>query len=383
MCSSDLLHTGGEPVDTVSVAEELRRAGALDSSGGRSSLIRIQAATPASANAAHYAQIVAELAMLRQLISTASMIQETAYAAEEDVDETIDMAEAVIFEVAERPVSDSLIQLYPALQTTMEQLEALYDRDSDLVGTATGFRDLDSILLGLHPSTLSIVAARPGQGKTSFCLGLAQHIALDAQRPVLVFSMEMGHLELTKRLLAAEANDRLSELEPLLVTLAQQRVQLIRLRDRMLGAEAEEVADDGTAVRAVEPAAACPPPELRRVGRFLERVARADERGHVDAVVRPGGRGRVHSHVQFSSLVRPRRGWSGFRRAALPSARPYPAARQVARGRGFSGAAVNSLQRRSPKRSASLRGGAGNGAWRPGFTHSELHGFHVEAGALR
>jgi len=199
------LHTAGEPVDTVTVAEELRRAGELDATGGRHALERIQAATPASANAAHYAQIVAELAMLRQLISTANMIQETAYAAEEDVDETIDRAEAAIFEVAERRVSDSLIHLYPALTATMEQLERLYDRESDLVGTATGYRDLDSILLGLHPSTLSIVAARPGQGKTSFVLGLAQHIALDARRPVLVFSMEMGHLELTKRLLAAEA----------------------------------------------------------------------------------------------------------------------------------------------------------------------------------
>ena len=95
--------------------------------------------------------------------------------------------------------------MYPALEETMDQLETLYDRESDIVGIATGFHDLDSILLGLQPSTLSIVAARPGQGKTSFALGLAQHVALHGRKPVLFFSMEMGYLELTKRLLAAEA----------------------------------------------------------------------------------------------------------------------------------------------------------------------------------
>src|SRR3954470_23279502 len=199
------LHSRGEPVDPVTVAEELRRTSQLDSMGGRQTLLRIQAGTPASANAAHYAQIVAELAMLRRLIETAGEIQEMAYTTDDAVDDTLDGAEAAIFEVAEKRVTDSLVPLYPALEQTMNQLEALYDRESDIVGIATGFHDLDSILLGLQPSTLSIVAARPGQGKTSFALGLAQHVALHGRKPVLFFSMEMGYLELTKRLLAAEA----------------------------------------------------------------------------------------------------------------------------------------------------------------------------------
>ncbi|HTL86413.1 MAG TPA: replicative DNA helicase [Acidimicrobiia bacterium] len=199
------LHSRGEPVDPVTVAEELRRASKLDDLGGRPTLMRIQAATPASANAAQYAQIVSELAMLRGLIQTAGEIQEMAYAAEDTVDETLDAAESAIFEVAEKRVTDSLMPLYPALEQTMDQLEALYDRDSDIVGVATGYHDLDGILLGLQPSTLSIVAARPGQGKTSFALGLAQNVAIHARQPVMFFSMEMGYLELTKRLLAAEA----------------------------------------------------------------------------------------------------------------------------------------------------------------------------------
>ncbi len=199
------LHSRGEPVDPVTVAEELRRSSQLDQLGGRQTLLRIQASTPASANAAHYAQIVAELSMLRKLIETAGGIQEMAYAAEDAVDETLDRAEAAIFEVAEKRVTDSLVQLYPALNETLDQLEALYQRESDVVGTATGFRDLDGLLLGLQPSTLSIVAARPGQGKTSFALKIAQNVAVRARKPVLFFSMEMGYLELTKRMLASEA----------------------------------------------------------------------------------------------------------------------------------------------------------------------------------
>jgi len=199
------LHSRGEPVDPVTVAEELRRSGQLEQLGGRQTLSRIQAATPASANATHYAQIVAELAMLRRLIETAGGIQEMAYAAEDAVDETIDRAEAAIFEVAERRVADTIMMLHPALEETMDQLHAMYDREGDVVGTATGFHDLDAMLLGMQPSTLTIIAARPGQGKTSLALGMAQHVALHGRKPVLFFSMEMGYLELTKRLLAAEA----------------------------------------------------------------------------------------------------------------------------------------------------------------------------------
>ena len=199
------LHSRGEPVDPVTVAEELRRASQLEQLGGRQTLVRIQASTPASANASHYAQIVGELSMLRRLIETAGGIQEMAYAAEDAVDDTLDRAEAAIFEVAERRVADTLMPLYPALEETMNQLEALYGHQGDIVGTATGFRDLDALLLGMQPSTLTIIAARPGQGKTSLALGMAQHVALHGRKPVLFFSMEMGYLELTKRLLAAEA----------------------------------------------------------------------------------------------------------------------------------------------------------------------------------
>ncbi|MGH8983300.1 MAG: replicative DNA helicase, partial [Acidimicrobiia bacterium] len=199
------LYGQGEPVDPVTVAEELRRAELLDALGGKATLLRIQAGTPASANAGHYAGIVSELALLRRLIAVAGDIAEMGYEAPDDVTETLDRAESLVFEVAERRVAESLTGISDALQTTLDQLESLYGRDSDITGVPTGYLELDDLLLGLQPSTLITVAARPGAGKTSFALGAAANVALVSRRPTLFFSMEMGNLELTKRLLAAEA----------------------------------------------------------------------------------------------------------------------------------------------------------------------------------
>ncbi len=200
------LYGQGEPVDPVTVAEELRRADLLDSLGGRTTLLRLQAATPASANATHYAKIVNELALLRRLIGVAGDIAEMGYDDSREVVETLDRAESLVFEVAERRVSESMIRVSDALQTTLDQLEALYDSTGDITGVPTGYTDLDHLLLGLQPSNLVVVAARPGAGKTSLALGAAANVAMQARRPVLFFSMEMGTLELTKRLLAGEAH---------------------------------------------------------------------------------------------------------------------------------------------------------------------------------
>lgn len=199
------LYGVGEPVDPVTVADELRRADLLDLVGGRAALMRLQAETPASANAGHYAKIVNELALLRRLIGVASDIAEMGYDVSGEVTETLDRAEALVFEVAERRVSDSMIGVSDALQHTLDQLEQIYGNTERITGVPTGYNDLDDLLLGLQPSTLVVVAARPAAGKTAFSLGAAANVAMVARRPVLFFSMEMGTLELTKRLLAAEA----------------------------------------------------------------------------------------------------------------------------------------------------------------------------------
>jgi replicative DNA helicase len=199
------LYGQGEPVDPVTVAEELRRAELLEAMGGKGTILRIQASVPASSNAAHYAKIVTDLALLRRLIGVAGEIAEMGYDNPEDVPDTLDRAEALVFEVAERRVSDTLVGLHSSLQDALDQLEAMYGRDGDVTGNPTGFHDLDDLLLGLQPSALNVVAARPAMGKTAFALSVAANVALVARKPVLFFSMEMGHAELTKRLLAAEA----------------------------------------------------------------------------------------------------------------------------------------------------------------------------------
>lgn len=207
------LYGQGEPVDVVTVAEELRREGLLEALGGRGTLLRLQAATPASANAAHYAQIVAELALLRRLIAVAGEIAEEAYSQPDDVTETVDRAEALVFEVAQRRVSESMVPVLHTVTEALEQLEALYGRNDPITGVPTGYVDLDHMLLGLQPSNLVVVAARPGMGKTAFALGAAVNVAIETNQPVLFFSMEMGALELTKRVLAALARVPLRKLQ--------------------------------------------------------------------------------------------------------------------------------------------------------------------------
>ena len=201
----------GEPVDPVTVADQLRRAGLLDAVGGPAALVTLQAGTPAVGSASRYGRIVEEHAMLRRLIGVAGEIAEMGYEMPDDITTTLDKAETLVFEVANRRLSSSLKAIYPALQESLEQLEALFERDGAMTGVPSGYIDLDEVLLGFQPSNLIVVAARPGQGKTSFALGAASHVALETRKPVVFFSMEMGYLELTQRMLASEAgvNSRL------------------------------------------------------------------------------------------------------------------------------------------------------------------------------
>ena len=207
------LYALGEPVDPVTVAEELRRVDLIDALGGRATLLRLQAQTPASANAVHYAKIVNELALLRRLIAVAGDIAEMGYTDTGEVIETLDRAESLVFEVAQHRVTDSMTNVHDALQMTLDQLESLFGTDGEITGARTGYTELDNMLLGLQPSNLIVVAARPGAGKTAFALGAAASVAMTARRPVMFFSMEMGVLELTKRLLAAESRVDLRRLQ--------------------------------------------------------------------------------------------------------------------------------------------------------------------------
>src|SRR5437588_2730329 len=199
------LYGQGEPVDPVTVAEELRRADLLEAMGGTATLISLQAGTPATTNASRYARIVEEHALLRRLIAVAGEMAEMGYELPDDVPGALDRAEAMVYEVAERRVTDSQAPIRELLEKTLDHIEALYEPREAVTGVPTGYRDLDELLAGLQPSNLIIVGGRPASGKTSWALGAAAHAALHADRAVLLFSLEMSHLELTQRLLCGEA----------------------------------------------------------------------------------------------------------------------------------------------------------------------------------
>ncbi|MBU6317467.1 MAG: replicative DNA helicase, partial [Acidobacteria bacterium] len=199
------LMANGQPVDVVTVADELRRAGLLDDIGGAQALNELQNATPAISNAGRYAKIVQDTALLRKLISVAGDITEMAYLEPDDVTKALDEAESKVFEIAEDRVVDSTRPLSDLISPVMDRLQETFEQGASITGTATGLNDLDELLSGLQPSTLNIVGARPAMGKTALGLGIATHVAKSTNRPVLVFSLEMGHDELTQRILSSEA----------------------------------------------------------------------------------------------------------------------------------------------------------------------------------
>ena len=209
----------GDPVDTITVAEELSKLGLLDQAGGVEALHALQNATPAISNAASYARIVQDAAMLRRLILTAADISEIGYSRPDNVDDALDDAESRVFRVADRRVVDSYRDIGELMKLAVDRIEENFARGDTITGIATGYNDLDELLSGLQPSTLNIIGARPSMGKTALGLGMATHVAKHSGRPVLVFSLEMGHVELTQRILSSEAevdsqkirNGRLSE----------------------------------------------------------------------------------------------------------------------------------------------------------------------------
>ena len=199
------LNTNGAPIDVVTVADELRRSGLLDAVGGAQALLEMQNATPAISNVGRYAKIVQDTALLRRLIAVAGEVAELGFSEHDDVAKAIDEAESKVFEIAERRVTTSTREINDLLAETMDQLQKTCERGDTITGVPTGFADLDEVLSGLQPNTLNIIGARPAMGKTALGLGIAVNVAKATNLPVLVFSLEMGHAELTQRILGSEA----------------------------------------------------------------------------------------------------------------------------------------------------------------------------------
>ena len=199
------LFNKGEPVDLVTACEELESRSLLNKVGGAAYLATLANMTPTAAHVKHYAGIVKEKSLLRRLIQSATTIVGKCYGYLDDVEEFLDEAEQMIFDVARSKDTKNFIPLKDALEQTFEKLERLYERKSGITGLSTGFTDLDNITSGLQDSDLIIIAARPSMGKTTLALNIAHQIAVKEKLPVAFFSLEMSGEQLAQRLLCAYA----------------------------------------------------------------------------------------------------------------------------------------------------------------------------------
>jgi replicative DNA helicase len=199
------LYGKGEPVDAITVVEELKREHQLDGVGGPLYVYNLVESVPTPASAGYYARIVADNALLRRLIEAASHIMSRAYAVPDDPRKAADEAEGLIYAVSRGDETEQVVGLHELVDESMAALEHIQQRDSAFAGVPTGFVDLDSLLSGLQKSNLIVIAARPGVGKSSFVTNVARNIAVDARVPVAMFSLEMSRFEIGMRLLCAEA----------------------------------------------------------------------------------------------------------------------------------------------------------------------------------
>jgi replicative DNA helicase len=195
-----------EPIDLVTVTEKLRQAGSLDKAGGSAYLAELVNKVPTAAHVESYARIIREHSVRRRLISNSTRFIDMAYDEGIEVSNVLEEAEQSVFAISQQHVKRDFIHLKDALAQSFDRLDELQKTSGKLRGVPTGFRDLDSKLAGMQDSNLIIFAARPGMGKTSFALNIAQHAAVVAGLPVGIFSLEMSQEELVDRLLVAQAD---------------------------------------------------------------------------------------------------------------------------------------------------------------------------------
>jgi replicative DNA helicase len=199
------LYAKGEPVDAITLVDELEERGELEDVGGRVRLHELAALVPATANAAHYARIVREMATLRGLIAAGQQIAQLGWERPGETQMLVDRAEQVVFELSQSRVSTEFSHIEDLLKESFERITALYEAGADVTGVPSGFRDLDRLTSGFQPGNLIIVAARPSMGKSALGLCIAANLALRSETPVALFTLEMSKAEVTQRLLCSEA----------------------------------------------------------------------------------------------------------------------------------------------------------------------------------
>lgn len=194
-----------EPIDVISLGQQLRSKGVLEQCGGTDNLARLAGAVPSAANVGYYAKIVKEMALRRKIIHEASAVVENAFEMEGEVEEFLDSTEQRILGVSEHRVRPSFFKVGDVIQESIKLVEKLYDQKQPVTGVPTGFEDLNKLTAGFQASDLIIIAARPSMGKTALALCMAQHIGIREKLPVAFFTLEMSKEQLVLRMLCSEA----------------------------------------------------------------------------------------------------------------------------------------------------------------------------------
>jgi len=192
-------------VDLVTLTDELKKHNLLDEVGGPSYLATLTSLVPTAANVEHYCRIVKERAILRSLIKAATQITSDCYEDATAPDILLDQAEQRIFEIASQKVKGDVVSLKELIKSSIETIDALYQRKGFITGLATGFTELDQMLAGLQPSDFIVVAGRPAMGKSSLALGVAEYATVVQKIPVALFSLEMSKEHLVQRMLCSHA----------------------------------------------------------------------------------------------------------------------------------------------------------------------------------
>jgi len=196
------LYNANQPIDPLTVSDALHRKGELDRIGGAGYLTDLMEGVPTASNIEYYAEIVEEHGLRRRLIGAGGQIGDLAVMTDLEISAVLDRSEQAVFGVGERRIGEGLIPMSPLLHSTLEVIEEMEARGSELTGLATGFRDLDRKLAGLQPANLVIVAARPSMGKSALASNIATNVAMTGGT-VAMFSLEMSREEIVQRLLCS------------------------------------------------------------------------------------------------------------------------------------------------------------------------------------
>lgn len=209
----DDLFNRNEPVDLVTLTEELKKNEVLEAIGGIPYLTSLASGVPITSNVRYYAEIVERKSLLRKLIKSSKDIIHLGYSSDVEVLDVIEQAQKSIYDISQDRSNEGFIPIKEVLSETFDRIEDLYENKKPITGLTTGFMDLDKKLSGFHKTDLILVAARPAMGKSAFSLNLAQNAAIKAGASVAIFSLEMSKEQLMLRMLASEAMVDLSKIQ--------------------------------------------------------------------------------------------------------------------------------------------------------------------------